>query len=71
VKICQKGTAVPVLLDMNVFGHPVSGSGIICTDQDLVPDPSTNKQKSKKTLDFYYFGTLFDFLPFKTDVTVW
>ncbi len=45
---------------------------LYCTDPDLDQDPvltSTNK-KSKKSLDFYYFGTSFDFLSVKTDVNV-
>jgi hypothetical protein len=35
------------------------------------PDPSINKQKSKKNLDFYYFLLLFfDFSSLKNDVNV-
>ncbi len=32
------------------------------------PDPSIIMQNSKKSLDSYYFGTLFDFLSLKNDV---
>jgi hypothetical protein len=34
------------------------------------PDPSIIMQNSKKTLDSYYFVTLFDFLSLKNDVNV-
>jgi hypothetical protein len=44
-----------------VFSPVGSGSVIICTD----PDPSINKQKSKKNLDLYNF---LNFLSLKTDV---
>ncbi len=42
--------------DLFVFGPPGSGSVIICTDPDL--DPSSNKQKSKKTF-ISSFSSLF------------
>ncbi len=38
-----------------ILWPPGSGSVIICTDPD--PDPPINKQKNKKNLDFYTFGT--------------
>ncbi len=41
--------------DSYVFGPPKAGSVIICTD----PDPSIDKQKSKKNLDIYNFVTVF------------
>jgi hypothetical protein len=39
---------------------------LFCMD----PDPSINKQKSKKNLDLYTFVTSFDFLSMKTDCNV-
>jgi hypothetical protein len=51
----------------SVFGPP--GSFIICTNPDLDPYPSINKQKRKKTLNFYYILTFFGgYLSLKTDV---
>ncbi len=43
---------------------------LFCSDPDLDPDPSINRQKSKEILDFYDFVTSFDFLSMITDVKV-
>jgi hypothetical protein len=48
------------------LGLPDSDPSLLCTD----PDPSINKKKSKKNLNFYYFMTSFRLLSIKTDVNV-
>ncbi len=52
--------------DPYVLGLPDPDSSLFCT----YPDPSINKQKSKKNLDFYYFVTFLYFLSINTDVNV-
>jgi hypothetical protein len=57
----------PVLRIHMFLGLPVPDLLIVGMD----PDPgSIIMQNSKKNLDFYYFVTLFDFLPLKNDINV-
>jgi hypothetical protein len=39
--------------DPSVLGLPDPDPSLFCTDLDLGPDPSINKQNNKKTLDVY------------------
>jgi hypothetical protein len=50
------------------LGLPDSDPLVRGMDPAPDPDPLSSYKNSKKTLDFYYFVTLFDFLSLKNDV---
>jgi hypothetical protein len=60
---CFLSTSVP---DPEMFGSPVYGSIIICTD----PDPFQYAKKVQKNLDFYCLVIFYDFISLKTDGNV-
>ncbi len=63
----QKHVADP---DPHVFGPPGSGSTSLIRIRFWIRILLSSCKKSKKTLDSYFFVTLFDFLSLKNDVKV-